>query len=201
MRRQAEMAGRRLEDDFAAYGLALDRRFGPFEATFGLTWMAEQNTLLGARFHEAFGLSGADTLFLDAHAGWDLAPGLRLGASFRQGRTSAREAGLVEGSNLTSRAWSLDLEWRGVVSGNDGLGVRVSQPLRVESGALNLRLPVGYSYETLLADYGTRSLALAWRGPLLSGEGAASLFYRRDPGHYEATPDDKGVALRWSRKF
>jgi hypothetical protein len=42
---------------------------------------------------------------------------------------------------------------------------------------------------------------LAWRGPLLSGEGAASLFYRRDPGHYEAMPDDKGVALRWSRKF
>jgi hypothetical protein len=212
MRRQAEMAGRRLEEDFGSYGLALDRRFGPLEATLGLTWMAEENTLLGARFHDAFGLAGADTLFLDAHAGWNLAPDWRFGASFRQGRTSAREAGLVEGSNLTSRAWSLDLERRGVFSGNDSLGVRVSQPLRVESGALNLRLPVGYSYETLLADYGTRSLTLAprgrelmgeiaWRGPVFAGEGAASLFYRRDPGHYEALPDDKGAAVRWSRKF
>jgi hypothetical protein len=213
MRRQAEMAGRHLEEDFATYGLALDRRFGPLEAALGLTLMAEENTLLGARFHDAFGLSGADTLFLDAHAGWNLATGWRLGASFRQGRTSAREAGLVEGgSSLASRAWSLDLERRGVFSGNDSLGVRVSQPLRVESGALNLTLPVGYSYETLLADYGTRSLALAprgrelmteiaWRGPLLAGEGAASVFYRRDPGHYEALPDDKGVAVRWSRKF
>ena len=212
MRRQAEMAGRRLEEDVAAYGVALDRRFGPLEATLGLTWMAEENTLLGARFHDAFGLSGANTLFLDAHAGWNLAPGWRLGASFRQGRTSAHEAGLVAGSTLTSRAWSLDLERRGVFSAYDSLGLRLSQPLRVESGSLNLRLPVGYNYDTLLADYGTRSLALAprgrelmgeiaWRGPVLSGQGAASLFYRRDPGHYEALPDDMGMAVRWSKKF
>jgi hypothetical protein len=210
-RRQAETTGRRLAD-VTAYAVALDRRFGPLEAALGLTWMAEDDTLLGARFHDAFGLAGADTLFLDAQAGWDFAPGWRLGGSFRQGRTSAREAGLVEGSNLTSRAWSLDLVRRGVFSASDSLGVRVSQPLRVESGGLNLRLPVGYSYETLLAEYGTRSLALAprgrelmgelaWRGPLLAGEGAASLFYRRDPGHYEALPDDAGVAFRWSRKF
>ena len=212
MRRQAEMAGRRIEEDFEAYGLALDRRFGPLEATLGLTWMSEENTLLGARFHDAFGLAGADTLFLDAHAGWNLAPGWRLGAALRQGRTSAREAGLIEGSTLTSRAWSFDLERRGVFSAYDSLGLRLSRPLRVESGALNLRLPVGYDYGTLLAEYGTRSLALtpsgrelmgeiAWRGPLLAGQAAASVFYRRDPGHYEAVPDDKGVAVRWSRKF
>jgi len=213
LRRASEMAGRRLEENVATYGVALDRRLGRVEATLGLTWMAEENTLLGARFHDAFGLSGADTLFLDARAGWNLAPGWRLGATLRQGRTSAREHGLVaSGSNLVSRAWSLDLERRGVFSTYDSLGVRLSQPLRVESGALNLSLPVGYSYDTLLAEYGTRSLALAprgrevmgeiaWRGPLLSGEGAASLFYRRDPGHYEALPDDAGVAIRWSRKF
>lgn len=213
IRRQAEMTGRRLEEDVTSYGLALDRRFGAFDTTVGLTWMAEDNTLLGARFHDAFGLSGSDTVFLDARAGWNLAPGWRLGAAFRQGRTSAREAGLIaHGSNLTSRAWSLDLERRGVFSAYDSLGLRLSQPLRVESGALNLRLPVSYSYETLLAEYGTRSLALAprgrelmgelaWRGPVLSGEGAASLFYRRDPGHYEALPDDAGVAVRWSKKF
>jgi hypothetical protein len=213
LRRAAEMAGRRVEEDVATYGLAIDRRFGPVEATLGLNWMAEDNTLFGARFHDAFGLSGADTLFVDAHASWQLAPGWQIGGSFRQGWTSAREGGLVApGSSLASRAWSLDLERRGVFSGSDSLGLRVSQPLRVESGALNLTLPVGYSYETLLADYGTRSLALApqgrelmaelaWRGPLLEGEGAASLFYRRDPGHYRALPDDKGVAVRWSKRF
>ena len=207
------MSGRRLEEDVASYGLALDRHWGTLDAAVGLTWVAEENTLLGARFHDAFGLSGADTLFLDARAGWNLAPGWRLGGAFRQGRTAAREQGLVAGgSNLMSRAWSLDHERRGVFAEHDSLGLRLSQPLRVASGGLNLTLPTGYSYETLLAEYGTRSLALAprgrelmgelaWRGPLLSGEGAASLFYRRDPGHYEALPDDAGVAVRWSRKF
>ena len=97
-------------------------------------------------------------------------------------------------------------------SGEDALAFRISQPLRVESGSLNLTLPVSYSYATLRADYGVRSLALApqgrelmaelaWRGPLLSGDAAMSLFYRRDPGHYEALPDDQGLAMRWSRRF
>ena len=213
VRRAAEMAGRHLTGDVSTYGFAIDRKFGGLDATLGLTWMNEQRTLLGARFHDAFGLAGADTLFLDAGAGWTVAPGWRLGAALRQGWTSAREGGLVApGTRLTSRAWSLDLERRGLFSDADSLGLRVSQPLRVESGALELMLPTSYSYETLMADYSARSLSLAprgrelmaeiaWRGPLLSGNGAASLFYRRDPGHYEALPDDKGVALRWARKF
>ena len=213
MRRRGELAERRLEEGVATYGLAFDRRFGKLETALGLTWMAEEKTLLGARFHDAFGLRGANTFFLDVRAGWSMAPGWRLGASFRQGRTSAREVGLVApGSNLASRAWSLDLERRGVFSVHDSLGLRLSQPLRVESGALNLRLPTGYSYQTLLTEYGTRSVTLAprgrelmgelaWRGALFSGEGAASLFYRRDPGHHEALPDDAGAALRWSKRF
>jgi len=100
----------------------------------------------------------------------------------------------------------------GVFGANDSLALRLSQPLRVESGGLNLQLPVDYSYETLSPVYGIRTLSLsprgretsaeiAWRGPLLSGSGSASLFYRRDPGHYASLPDDKGVALRWSTEF
>lgn len=213
IRREAEMAGRRLEGGVASYGAALDRRFGDLETAFGLSWMGEERTLLGGRFHDAFGLAGADTLFVDARAGWQFAADWRLGAAVRQGWTSARVGGLVvPGSNLASRAWSLDLSRGRVFSAGDSLGLRLSQPLRVEGGALGLSLPTGYSYETLLTDYGVRSLALAphgreimaelaWRGPLLAGDAAASLFYRRDPGHYAALPDDKGVAVRWARRF
>ena len=39
---------------------------------------------------------------------------------------------------------------------------------------------------------------LAWRGRLGMGQAAASLFWRRDPGHVANMRDDKGVALRWS---
>jgi hypothetical protein len=213
MRRAAEMRGERDRGDVQSYGLGLDRRFGDLRAALGLNWMREDATMLGARFHEAFGLSGADTLFLDAEAGWAFADDWRLGAAMRNGWTFARSGGSVAGgSQLTSRAWSLDLTRSAVFAPQDSLAFRISQPLRVENGGLNLSLPIAYSYETLSPTYGIRSLSLApqgreltgeiaWRGPLFSGDAAASLFYRKDPGHYAALPDDKGVALQWSRKF
>ena len=94
----------------------------------------------------------------------------------------------------------------------DSLGLRVSQPLRVERGGLNLTLPVDYDYATLAATYGTRTLSLspqgrevdselAWRGLLCGGDAAASLFYRTDPGHFASLPDDKGVAVKWAKRF
>jgi hypothetical protein len=94
----------------------------------------------------------------------------------------------------------------------DFLGLRVSRPLRVESGGLALGLPLSYDYATETAGYGVRTLSLApsgretdaelaWHGPIWGGEAAASVFYRTDPGNYAALPDDKGVAVRWSARF
>ena len=213
MRRAAEMRGERDHGKVQTFGLAFDRSFGDVHTALGLNWMREDATMLGARFHDAFGVAGADTLFLDAEAGWAFANDWRLGAAVRHGWTFARNGGSVAGgSQLASRAWSLDLVRSEVFAPGDSLAFRISQPLRVESGGLNLSLPVAYSYETLSPTYGIRSLSLApqgreltgeiaWRGSLFAGDAAASLFYRKDPGHYAALPDDKGVALQWSRKF
>ena len=88
----------------------------------------------------------------------------------------------------------------------------MSQPLRVESGGANFLLPVDWSYADQAATLGRRSLSLAphgrevltelaWRAPLLRGSFATSVFYRRNPGHYAALPDDAGLALRWDRGF
>jgi hypothetical protein len=82
----------------------------------------------------------------------------------------------------------------------------------VQSGGLGFDLPVAYSYDTLEATRGIRRLnlsprgreistELAWRGPLWGGSATASLFYRRHPGHFADTPDDKGVGLSWSTGF
>jgi hypothetical protein len=213
MHRAAQLHGQRDRSAVADFGLALDRRFGKLRTSVALDWMREDATLLGAEFHDSFGLAGADTLFLDAEAGWDLAPGWRLGAAMRNGWTFARGGGLVAGgSRLTSRSWSLDLARSGVFESGDRLAFRLSQPLRVESGGLNLSLPVDYSYATLSPTYGIRSLSLApqgreldaelaWTGRLLGGDAGASLFVRKDPGHYATLPLDKGVALRWSAGF
>ncbi|MBO9518239.1 MAG: S8 family serine peptidase [Porphyrobacter sp.] len=213
VRRAYEMRGHQFDGAASTYSVAFDRRFGELDTSVALSLLAEERTLLGGRFHDAFGLTGSDTIFLDAQFGWELAAGWRLGAALRHGETKAHAGGLVApGSRISSTAWSFDLERRAVLSQDDALGFRVSQPLRVESGSLNLNLPTSYSYETLQPGYDMRALGLsptgrellaelAWRGPLLDGNAAVSLFYRVDPGHYAALPDDAGAALRWAREF
>lgn len=196
-----------------SFSIAADRQFGPVETVLGVTWLAEDTSVLGARFSDTFGMRGADTLFLDVSAGMELEGGWRIGGAWRQGRTRVREAGLVAaGSNLISNGWSLDVVRSGTFMDADSLGFRVSQPLRVTGGGIGLTLPVSYDYETLLPTYGTQTLSLApsgrevtaelaWNGFLWGGNASASLFYRKDPGHYANLPDDKGVALRWQKSF
>ena len=195
------------------FSLAADRKFGNIDTAAGLTWLGEERTVLGAYFTDAFGGGGANSIFLDASAGWRMGDGWRLGAALRQGWTRADRSEVIgAGSRFVSRGWSADLTRQGVFGQFDSLGLRISQPLRVEEGGFNLRLPVGYDYATLTPVYGTRSLSLtpqgreidgelAWRGPLLGGDASASLFYRTDPGHIASMPDDKGVAIKWSRRF
>jgi len=106
----------------------------------------------------------------------------------------------------------LDLQRRNLFSSGDALALRVSQPLRVEGGQLGLLLPSSWDYETLSAQYSLQRLSLvpegreldaelAWRGPFMGGNAAASLFWRKEPGHVADAPNDGGVAVRWSRAF
>jgi hypothetical protein len=203
----------RLRDGVSRYSLSADRRWGNLDAAFTASWLSEDRTVLGARLHDAFGAGGADSLFLDARSAWAFAPGWRLGAAWRQGFTHARSGGLIApGSRLTSNAWSLDVQRGDLFASGDTLALRVSQPLRVQSGGLNLDLPVAYSYETLSATNGISVLnlspkgreltsELAWRGPLGRGAGSMSLFYRKNPGNYANLPSDKGVAVSWKVGF
>ncbi|WP_336987185.1 S8 family peptidase [Altererythrobacter aquiaggeris] len=212
--RQAGLAGQdQVSNDASSFGASIDRDWGAFDASVGVNVLSEARTVLGASFHDALGAGGAQTAFLDANAGFDIGHGLRLGAALRQGYSRARTGGVItSGSEFVSRSWSFDLERRGVFGRTDSLGFRLSQPLRVVGGGLNLELPVGYDYATEKAAYGISRLSLApegrelmgeiaWRGKVLGGFGAASLFYRKEPGHFAGAPDDKGVALRWSSGF
>ncbi len=196
-----------------AFSLAADRKFGKLETSASVTWLGEHGTVLGAYFSDAFGKGGANTLFLDASGGWRLGEKWRLGGAFRHGWTRPDRAGLIgAGSEFVSRGWSADLTRQGVFGRLDSLGLRISQPLRVERGGLNLTLPVGYDYGTLATTYGTRTLSLtpqgreldgelAWHGLLMGGDASASLFYRADPGHVASLPDDQGVAVKWAKRF
>ncbi|MEO5706711.1 MAG: S8 family peptidase [Alteraurantiacibacter sp.] len=214
-RRMAQLRGSNGQQDKAidTFGLALDRRFGRLSTALGVSLMHEDERMLGLAMQQGFGLAGANSLFVDASAGWTPAPGWRFGGSLRQGRTTARGGGvLASGSRVTTSAFAFDVARSDVLAAGDSMAFRVSQPLRVESGGLNLLLPVSWDYATLSAGYAAQRLnlapsgreidaELAWRGALWRGQAAASVFWRRDPGHIASLPDDQGVALRWSAGF
>ncbi|WP_435416965.1 S8 family peptidase [Parerythrobacter aurantius] len=214
-RRQADDVQSRDRERYgiARLGVAADRRFGPVQAVVSVDWLREDRTVLGGYFHDAFGAGGADSLFVDASVGIDVAPGWWVGAEARQGFTRARRSGAISaGSDLASTAWAFDIVRQGVLQRSDTLGFRLAQPLRVESGGLRLDLPVAYDYTVESATFDVRRLnlspggrellgELAWRGELLGGDMAASAFYRRDPGHYADVPDDRGVVMRWIKEF
>ena len=195
------------------YSFAIDRRFGRLDTSLGISWLNETRTILGAQVSDALGNAGAESVFLDAHLGWQPGDGWRLGASWRQGHTRARLVGLLApGSTLSSNAWAIDATRYGVFDQRDSVSFRLSQPLRVASGGLNFQLPTSYSYDTLLATQGISRLSLtprgrelagelAWRGYFASGTATGTLFYRRNPGHNAALADDKGVAVSWSTAF
>ena len=204
---------RRQREQVQRFGLSLDRKFGAVETALGASWLAEDRTMLGARLSDWLGTRGADTLFLDASASWKIGSGWRLGGAMRSGLTMPRAGGTVaSGGRLFSAAWALDASKDGIFTEADSLALRVSQPLRVESGGLRFNLPVAYSYDTLTATEGLRTLSLSpkgrelaselvWRGPLWEGAGMVSLFYRKDPGHFANLPHEQGVAVSWVKQF
>lgn len=141
---------RRRYDSADRFGLSVNRGFGNVDLAFGASWLAERQSILGARLAEGFGGSGADSLFIDARGQWEPASGWRLGAAWRTGFTTPRSGGsIAAGGRMTSSAWSFDAAHTDVFKPGDWLGLRVSQPLRVERGGIALNLPVDYSYATL----------------------------------------------------
>ena len=196
-----------------SFGLALDRRGRALAATLGLSWMREEKTLLGAQLHPAIGAGGSDSVFVDATARLAIGADWTAGGEWRLGLTRAQPGGVIAGgSELLSQAWAFDLSRRNALASGDSLGLRISQPLRVERGGLRLDLPASYDYATETPGYAVQRLSLApqgrevlgelaWQGPLPWGRGAASLFYRRQPGHYAEAPGDVGAMVSFDADF
>jgi subtilisin family serine protease len=202
-----------LRSPYSLLSIGADRRFGSLRFTGGLTRLQEERTLLGARFGGVFGANGGNSWFADMSADWSFGKGWRLGASARQGWSVPAGGGLLtERAAILSNAFSFDVGKAGLFSRGDLFGLRLSQPLRVSSGGLSVRLPVGYDYGTAQASFADQRFNLAPEGRELALEASYSrmffggridtnLFWRQDPGHFAAAPDDLGAALRWRTEF
>lgn len=191
-------------------GLTIDRRIGPVAATLGVTRLAERMTVLGGWFGGALGQAHGLSWFTDAAARWRSTDGWNLGARWRGGWT--RAAGGLGGGLLESRSWSVEAGKSGLF-GRDRFDLRIAQPLRVERGGLDLRLPAHWDYASAtvdgwtinrlsLAPTGRELLIEARHGVMLgTGELSTHLFWRRDPGHIAALAPERGVAMKYGLTF
>ncbi|MGQ2974128.1 MAG: S8 family peptidase [Sphingopyxis sp.] len=193
-------------------GAAWDARFGPVRTALGASWLRESDSLLGARLGPMFGAGGATSLVGDASFILDVRDDWKVAAAWRQMWTRPDSQGLIAGGVLWSTAFSFDIAKANLMRPRDRAALRFAQPLRVARGGIDLMLPVAHDYATGRTDFGRRSYNLAPTGrelvveasyalSLFGGELIANSWWRRDPGHIAAMPDDRGAALRFTMGF
>jgi hypothetical protein len=167
----------------------------------------ERQSLLGGHLSALLDGGGASTRFVDVQASHDFGSGWTGTLSGRRGWTG------FTGGSLTTDAYALDLVKAGLLSDRDSVGLRIAQPLRVESGGVSMMLPTSWNYATETATQTLSTMSLSPSGREIDSElsyatslrnGArlgANLYFRRQPGHIAALPDDIGGALRFAFTF
>jgi len=198
---------------FNSASVSLDRRFGPLSLTLKAAQLSEKNTVLGARFGAMLGAPGSVSRQLSLDSSLAAPGGWALRGRWQQGWTRIGAGGVRPASDhLVSRAWSFDATRGSMFLSGDRFGLRLAQPLRVSSGGLNVDLPVAWDYATASAQIRAGRINLAPSGreidaealyavPLWAGSLSTSLYWRKDPGHFAAAPDDTGAALRFGKAF
>ena len=184
-----------------------DKRLGSNTSlSLGMTRLDEQRSLLGGRMSEALGGGGSSSWFVDGEAHHSFGNGFTAALSARRGWTS------FGAGQFTSSAYALDLAKLGLFGNDDRLGLRVSQPIRIENGGLATMLPTGYDYATGLTISELQRLSLSPSGREIDAEfsygtrlGAGwiggNFFARRNPGHVAGAKADVGAAIRTSFAF
>jgi subtilisin family serine protease len=190
------------------------RGFGSHDVRFGLGLTTERGHVLGSQSRILFGES-AGSQSLSAKLGWQWQSGpLSLGTQVQLGRTQLNlgSNALVSGSSalLISR---FSAQARYDMGRTAHISFAVAQPLRVEGGSANLRLPTGYDYTTRQSRFSTLTASLAPDARELDLElgfvGKIGPFehvqlngyHRFNPGHRADVPNDSGVLLRWQSYF
>lgn len=193
-------------------GAAWDARFGSVRTALGASWLRESDSLLGARLGPMFGAGGATSLVGDANFILDMRDDWQIAAAWRQMWTRPDQHGLIAGGALWSTAFSFDVAKVNLMQPGDRAALRFAQPLRVARGGIDLMLPIAHDYATGKTDFGRRTYNLAptarelvveasYALSLFGGEMVANSWWRKDPGHIAAMPDDQGAALRFTMGF
>ena len=117
---------------------------------------------------------GSSSLFLDVEARRNLGSGWSATIMGRRGWTE------FASGKFTTAAYSFDLAKYGLLRSADRFGLRIAQPLRVESGGMSMLLPTGYDYAI---GNGDQQHPAAWLHAVGSGNRrGAQLFDRSGQG-------------------
>jgi subtilisin family serine protease len=186
---------------------SLDRRFGKQWLSLGLGRLEETRSLLGGRIDGLLGGGGAGSTFLDLEARRELGAGWSAGVSARRGWTS------FAGGSFTTGAYAADLAASDLFADGDRLGLRLSQPLRIDGGGFAMNLPTSFDYTAMAPGYSIVRSSLVPRGREIDAELSygrrwlgngwisGNLFTRVQPGHVQAAAPDTGAAVRFSLGF
>ena len=185
-------------------GLALVWRPAGGPVSLGAGRMAESEAFLGARAEGAFGVLSSSLDFVRAEAGFE-AGGWRFEAAGELGRALPEAAGglLADGGGD-----AFSTAFRAAAArplGGGTLRLSLQQPLRVESGRLDLSLPVGRTPEGAVRRERVRvglepsgrqlDFGIDWTQPLVPGAAwRIGAVLSRDPGH-DAGRDAEAVLL------
>lgn len=195
-------------------GLNLALAGGGSRISLGMSYLGEEGSVLGLGRNAAFGL-GSGGVTGAAHLGIDqaLTPKLSLFGRLEYGvaRQMGTTSGLVSGlSDMQFSGFELGARMSDVFSNNDVAGISISQPLRVEGGAMGLNLPVSRSADgTIEHRKATADLApsgreldldLSYAVPVNSGKLQLGLQYRFDAGHVEGA-SAAGAAVSFQQAF
>jgi hypothetical protein len=187
--------------------VAVDKRLGRTWLSGGISRLDEHQTLLGGRLGGALGGGGSTSLFLDLEARREVGNGWSASLASRRGWTS------FGAGKFQSDAYAVDLAKTGLLSGNDRIGFRLAQPLRIATGGFATMLPTAYNYSTMQATNSLERFSLSPTGRELdaelsygrsvtdSGWLGGNLFMRRQPGHIAAADNDLGGAIRFTLGF
>jgi len=187
--------------------VTLDRSFGRQWVSVGVGRLEENRSLLGGHMDSLLGGGGAGTTFLDLETRRDLGAGWSAGVSARRGWTK------FAGGAFTTGAYALDVAGSDLLTDGDRVGLRFSQPLRIDSGGFAMSLPTSYDYASLTPGYSIVRSSMVPRGRELDAElsygrrwlgngwVSGNLFTRYQPGHIKAAAPDTGAAIRFSLGF
>lgn len=194
----------------------LDYALGPVRLRLTAGQLQEQSGILGSYGGGALATGeDAATSSLEMSGLWQWSPRNALTAHYQVGRTAvhSQHSGVLRNwSTLYSDTWGVGAVHSGMFRDDDFIGLRYSQPLRIQRGTVTVDAPLQRDLQHRIARDQTqvsvvpsgmeRDLEFAYGfGFGTGGHFTASVVYRSEPGHVQEADSDVAALFSIRQQF